>query len=404
MRENISLNDIKESFSSLQEEGSREYELSLTKIAELVAKNEKKELLSEIIDSNDLYAYEAFYCLCIIHRRNKDFELLKALLDKNSRFSDRITFNHLVVQYLVNSETFYDFDALLNMSFQDTKVFKDNAGYFQAFCNAFVTITDQCDKDSRDCIVANWYDIALESIDKAIMLDPNYAKYYCTKARIVGLRNEYTLADKLINLAISKEKSSRPDYVLTIQNYQYYRLKLMIQKAEYEINQRLIEIDKNLESVYENAETEKKTVESLGLTPRAYSGTGDYVFVSYAHSDKQSVYNIIGKLQVNNINIWFDEGIHAGEEWPEVIAQHIVDSDMVLVMLSSNSIQSANVRREVNLAISEKKIVIVVRLDDVPLSPGMKLQFSLYQMITKDINNEKILIDKLVSAISYGGS
>ncbi|MBE5827675.1 MAG: TIR domain-containing protein [Butyrivibrio sp.] len=396
----ISYDILREQFSSLQSEGSREYELALTKYAELIAKNDGMGVLKELIDSDLDCAYEAFYCLCIIYRRNKDFELFKALLDDNVKFQNRITYNHLVVQYLVNSETFYDFDSLLNMAYSDTKVFDGNAGYLQAFCNAFATILDQCDEMSKEDLVKDWYDVALDCINKAIELDPNYAKYYCTKARIISLKNDFVNADKLINMAISKEKSSRPDYVLTIQNYQYYRAKIMIQKSQYEIEKKLSLLQQKIDELQMySSEKDAADRDDDRNEPHAYEGNSKYSFVSYAHTDKTDVYSIIGKLQKKSINIWFDEGIQAGEEWPEVVAKRIVDSDTVLVMLSSNSIQSANVRREVNLAISENKTVIVVRLDEVPLSPGMKLQFSLYQMVNRDSDDERFLVEKLASAI-----
>ena len=68
-------------------------------------------------------------------------------------------------------------------------------------------------------------------------------------------------------------------------------------------------------------------------------------------------------------------------------------------MLSSNSIQSSNVRREVNLALSENKSIIVVRLDEVSLSPGMKLQFGLYQMVLRNQYDEQNFIELLTSSI-----
>ena len=132
----------------------------------------------------------------------------------------------------------------------------------------------------------------------------------------------------------------------------------------------------------------------------AYNGNESYIFVSYAHIDSSEVYSIISGLQDERLNIWFDEGIHAGAEWPEEIGVRLVGCDAVIVMLSSNSIKSANVRREVNMAMSENKKVIGILLNEVTLSPGMKLQFGLYQMLDACKYDRLSLIKMIGSAIN----
>ena len=392
-------------FSSLPAEKSREYEKRIAKYAEMSASKERQIALERIIEEHLPSEYEAFFCLCTIYRRNKDFERMYNLIEKHKEYKKHLSFNHLVVQYYVHSGTFYDYDELLLMAYRDAKMLDDNSGYLQAFCNAFITIAEQCDDESREGILKEWYDTAEACINRAIELDPDYAKFYSTKARIVGIKGNFSEAETLLNTAISKENSERPDYAITIQNYQYYKLNLAIRKLDFQykekiellenqINQLSSNIDKNI-SISNNQEKQTNFEEKKEL--HAYHGLDSYAFISYAHLDSSEVYSIISNLQDEKLNIWFDEGIRVGSEWPEEIGERLVGCEAVIVMLSSNSIKSANVRREVNMAMSENKKVIVILLNEVILSPGMKLQFGLYQMLDAT-KYDRITLTKMIGS------
>ena len=119
------------------------------------------------------------------------------------------------------------------------------------------------------------------------------------------------------------------------------------------------------------------------LAPLAYQGTGRYAFVSYAHLDSADVYSVIRTMNSLSMNVWYDSGIAPGEEWPETLGKRIEHCSVLFLMISNNSIISRNVRREVNLAISMEKTIIGIFLEDVALSPGMRLQLELTQMIRK---------------------
>ena len=69
-------------------------------------------------------------------------------------------------------------------------------------------------------------------------------------------------------------------------------------------------------------------------------------------------------------------------------------------MLSFNSVMSANVRREITMAINNKKKVIAILIDPVDLTPGMKLQLGLCQMLNTYQLSTGQLIDQLYSALA----
>ena len=59
---------------------------------------------------------------------------------------------------------------------------------------------------------------------------------------------------------------------------------------------------------------------------KTYNGNDKYIFVSYAHKDSDTVLPIISEMQKSGFRIWFDEGIEAGTEWPEYIAEHLANA------------------------------------------------------------------------------
>ena len=111
----------------------------------------------------------------------------------------------------------------------------------------------------------------------------------------------------------------------------------------------------------------------------AYNGTEPYIFMSYSHKDTDVVLNAVDVLTDNGFHVWYDNGIEAGTEWPEYIAERLINCQVVIAFMSRNSQDSHNCRREIHFAIELKKELLVVYLEDFELSPGMRLQLSALQ-------------------------
>ncbi len=109
-----------------------------------------------------------------------------------------------------------------------------------------------------------------------------------------------------------------------------------------------------------------------------------YVFISYAHLDSDKVFPCLQEMRRSNINLWYDEGIQAGSEWPEFIAEKVVNCDKFVLFVSKAYLESQNCKRELNFAISRKKAILSVFLEDVNLSPGMEMQLGTYQALYKN--------------------
>lgn len=131
---------------------------------------------------------------------------------------------------------------------------------------------------------------------------------------------------------------------------------------------------------------------------RAYEGKEPFIFISYAHKDSDRVMPILAKLQQEGYRVWYDEGIAPGSEWPENIAQHLNDCAVTIAMVSANSMNSPNCRREITYALSKHKPFLGIFLEETAMSPGMELQMSAQQCLMKySYRTEELFYEKVAS-------
>ena len=79
------------------------------------------------------------------------------------------------------------------------------------------------------------------------------------------------------------------------------------------------------------------------------------------------------------LNLWYDDGIPPAEEWQNEIAQKIMGSDMFAVFLSPSACASSHVNREIQFALSENKPILPVFLEEISLTPSLKLCLQQFQ-------------------------
>lgn len=113
-----------------------------------------------------------------------------------------------------------------------------------------------------------------------------------------------------------------------------------------------------------------------------YEGEKPYIFISYCHRDSELVFPVLEYLCGQGYRIWFDRGIHPGEEWQDVIADHLADSTLFLAFISKEYVESHNCRRELNFAVSENKSILPIILEEVTLTSAMKMQLASVQAIS----------------------
>ena len=144
----------------------------------------------------------------------------------------------------------------------------------------------------------------------------------------------------------------------------------------------------------------KKKQELFTSIPfEAYKGNEPYIFAAYAHVDKEIVYSELERLRNLGFRIWYDEGIEAGNEWPDDIAQAIINSSHFIVFITPDAVKSHNVRNEITFALDHKKKFLAIFLTPTELSKGLQLQIGRTQALLKfEIPDEKY-INKLMESL-----
>ncbi len=71
-----------------------------------------------------------------------------------------------------------------------------------------------------------------------------------------------------------------------------------------------------------------------------------HVFISYAHKDEEYAARLYASLRERNIPAWRDSRIDYGDEWPDVIEEHLKSSAAVILVMSRHSKLSKWVKRE----------------------------------------------------------
>ena len=88
---------------------------------------------------------------------------------------------------------------------------------------------------------------------------------------------------------------------------------------------------------------------------KAYTGDQPFIFVSYAHADKDIVFPIIELLQDNGYRVWYDEGLKIGNDWRDELAERIRCCHAFIFMQSKQSVKSEYCKNEIYAADSRKK-------------------------------------------------
>jgi dienelactone hydrolase len=115
----------------------------------------------------------------------------------------------------------------------------------------------------------------------------------------------------------------------------------------------------------------------------AYDGEDSYVFVCYAHGDANVVYPEMQWLHDNGVNIWYDEGITPGEEFPERLGNAILGASLVLFYVSPRSVDSRHCRNEVFFSLDRNTPVLALHIEKTELPPGLALSTGTVQAIMR---------------------
>jgi hypothetical protein len=102
-------------------------------------------------------------------------------------------------------------------------------------------------------------------------------------------------------------------------------------------------------------------------------GSRAYVFVCYAHDQRDVVVREIEWLRTQGFEVWFDEAIEAGQRWSEDLALAIEGCSAMLLFMSPRSMSSRYCLDEIHFALECGRPIVPVEVEPVELTPGLRL-------------------------------
>lgn len=105
------------------------------------------------------------------------------------------------------------------------------------------------------------------------------------------------------------------------------------------------------------------------------------LFLSHSHQNLNLVEEDMQWLSSRGYEILVDQQIEPGTDWREKIANDLMRSDLVIFFSSKYSNSSRHCLAEVGFALDLEKPVLVVKLDDDELSPGLRMYLNNLQAI-----------------------
>lgn len=97
------------------------------------------------------------------------------------------------------------------------------------------------------------------------------------------------------------------------------------------------------------------------------------VFLSHSHADKVFADAICHKLESHGIRCWVaPRDIRPSEDWAEAIINAMDNAKVLVLVFSSSSNNSPQVRREVERAVNKGLHVLPFRIENVPLSKSLE--------------------------------
>jgi len=98
-----------------------------------------------------------------------------------------------------------------------------------------------------------------------------------------------------------------------------------------------------------------------------------YVFVCYAHDERDVVREQVAWLRSQGVTVWYDEAIEAGSRWSDDLAHAVDGCAAFLFFLSPRSVGSRYCLDEVHFALECDRPIVPVELAPVTLTPGLRL-------------------------------
>lgn len=229
------------------------YELELTNFA---AKNLRESDFDEILswldetivnremnESQGYILFSSFFLLCIYSRRMKNYTVYSKLInDYGLYFEEQPLYPHILSQYHKNFHSpdhmkwtiEYAGEAVLNTP--------NHIGVLHNYAEAIVTAKE----NNLEIAESLWEDAQLKMAQVA--KHNLYARFHCTRGRLLALLGKYSEAKQAIHEAIDQEVSTSKDYTIRVNEFQSHLMRIQTMETAKSILTKLENTQKEFES------------------------------------------------------------------------------------------------------------------------------------------------------------
>src|ERR1039457_6490842 len=132
---------------------------------------------------------------------------------------------------------------------------------------------------------------------------------------------------------------------------------------------------------------------------RDHAGTAD-VFLSYASADKVAADSICVALERGGVTCWIaPRDVTPGVFYADAIVEAINSARILIVVVSTNSVDSQHVLREVERASAKRRPLVAFRLDTTPLPTGLEYFLSASHWLDASGGSTERALPELVTAV-----
>jgi tetratricopeptide (TPR) repeat protein len=248
----------------LPEETTREYEVKLVAFGVHLTPSECEKLSLLLQHSYDEHVavrntnirFAAFFALCNYYRRMKHITQFKDLVDAyGNEFRNNALYPHLVSILYKQFETLSGLEQSIIYAEEAVAHLPNQVGVLHNYAETIICVKEQGGHVTDEKLAE-----AYQTINKVIYLSKEYAKFYCTRGRILAALGKISEAKEAILQAIDKEDSTKPDYAIRISDYQYHLIRIQtiefskllsskVEATEENLNRTKLEVEQTLNKV-----------------------------------------------------------------------------------------------------------------------------------------------------------
>lgn len=231
----------------------------------------------ELQNNQSAVTKEDFIAYCVLvnyQRRMKNYEEEEKYIQAYRHIfaPGHPFFDHMDLLAKMDNLEAYTAKEVLELAEKSCRQLSQNEGAVHAYCEVIALLHENNSGrnsigDISQDVLEEHLDKALAAMDDIIWKKHNYAKYYCTRGRLLAVKKRYSEAIQNITKAIAIEDSTRRDYTLRVNQYQIHLQQAknmqVLDRTEAKLNQKIQEFESLIEQ--QSKESLVKNMEYLGL-------------------------------------------------------------------------------------------------------------------------------------------